>query len=446
MKDNARIAIIGAGIAGLGAGYRLKKAILEPVIFEQDSFAGGRMSSEKVEGFIVDKGAYTIPESHKFILELVKELGLSKHIVKTPGSSSTFVKGLEHKMKIGSPKDFLQYKLLGLKDKKNLMKLFVYAQALGRTLSLSDPTEKTFKLEQETVSDYLLREYSPEILEYIAYPIFADLFLGVPEENSKAALLSTLQNLTRFKIYTLSQGMGMVVDKLEDLLDIRLNTPVLKIHHDNTKNIYIVEVGGKNPGAMEFDDIILAIPLPMVPKLFYELPESLKDDLDIVKYTPSITVAMGMAKPYSFASLMNVLVRKEFETIATVVLDHHKGGERIPPEKGLSTAILTAGASHRLLNEPDSAVTEAVLEEMDSLWRGFTKDLLFTRVYRWKHGGVQLPPGTLKSQVSLREKLESHFHNIAFAGDGLYRASLEVSLRTGYKAADRILANARLNG
>jgi hypothetical protein len=28
---------------------------------------------------------------------------------------------------------------------------------------------------------------------------------------------------------------------------------------------------------------------------------------------------------------------------------------------------------------------------------------------------------------------------VAFAGDGLYRASMEVSLRTGYKAADRVL-------
>jgi len=39
-----KIAILGAGISGLGAGYQLMKAGFEPVIFEKESFIGGRMS------------------------------------------------------------------------------------------------------------------------------------------------------------------------------------------------------------------------------------------------------------------------------------------------------------------------------------------------------------------------------------------------------------------
>ena len=60
-----KIAILGAGISGLGAGYQLMKAGFEPVIFEKESFIGGRMSSDRVDGFTIDKGANTFPEFHK---------------------------------------------------------------------------------------------------------------------------------------------------------------------------------------------------------------------------------------------------------------------------------------------------------------------------------------------------------------------------------------------
>ncbi len=434
-----RIAIIGAGLAGLGAGYRLKKAGLEPVIFERESYAGGRASSEEIDGFIIDKGAYTIPEYHRHFLDLTKELGLSDHLVQTPATSSTFAKGIEHKMKIGSPKDFLKYKLINLRDKKDLVKIFLYGQALRRSLDLNSPNQKTFELERETASDYLLENYSPELLEHIAYPIFADLFLGLPEQNSKAAFLATLRNLTRYKIYSLAQGMGMLAEALTERLDVRLDTPVIEIRRGHGQGPYQVEIGGEGSASLEFDGIIFAVPLPLVPEFFHDFPESLKESLSNVKFTPSISVAMGLMRPYTDFSMMNNVVRSEFKTLATLVFDYHKGGRRIPPGKGLASAILTVDASRRFMGESDSAVTEAVLGEIDSLKPGFSEDLLFSRVHRWNHGGVQLPPGTLKAQVSLRRELASRFQNIAFAGDGLYRASMEVSLKTGYRAADRIL-------
>jgi len=45
-----RVGIIGAGIAGLSAGYRLGKHGFHPVIFEKESFSGGRLSSDQVNG------------------------------------------------------------------------------------------------------------------------------------------------------------------------------------------------------------------------------------------------------------------------------------------------------------------------------------------------------------------------------------------------------------
>ena len=80
-----RVAIIGAGIAGLAAGYRLRQNNVHPVIFEETPFEGGRMGSERIKGFIVDRGAYTIPETHRYFLNLIQALGLWDALVETPG-------------------------------------------------------------------------------------------------------------------------------------------------------------------------------------------------------------------------------------------------------------------------------------------------------------------------------------------------------------------------
>lgn len=433
-----RVGIIGAGIAGLCAGYRLAQQGIHPVIFEKGSFSGGRMGSDRIDGFIIDRGAYTIPETHHYFLNLIKELGLSDSLVETPGTSSTFVGGEEHKIKIDSIMDFFKYRLLNLTNKKDIIKLFLYAKSLGEKLNLNNPTKKTLELENETVTEYLTRDYSKQLLEKIASPIFADLFLGVPEDNSKAIFLSVIRNLTHFKIFTLNTGMGMVAEKLYERLDVRNNTTVLEVRKNEQADSYRIELEGDST-IYEFDKIIFAVPLPLVAELFKNLSEPLKKVLKNVQYTPSMVVAMGLKKPFDSHSFMNNFLRDEIFTLATVVLDKFKGPGRIPKGKGLATAILTKNASEELFNKTEDEITELVLEELDSVWPGFSSDILFARVYRWPFGAVQLPPNTLVQQISMREELDKLDKSVAFAGDSLYRASMEVSLRTGFKASDRIL-------
>ena len=52
-----RIAIIGAGISGLTAGYELKKAGFDVTVYEKEALVGGRMSTRVIEGFHFDIGA-----------------------------------------------------------------------------------------------------------------------------------------------------------------------------------------------------------------------------------------------------------------------------------------------------------------------------------------------------------------------------------------------------
>ncbi|MBS1713568.1 MAG: FAD-dependent oxidoreductase [Armatimonadetes bacterium] len=55
-----RIAVVGAGLAGLAAARSLKAGGASPVVFESASEIGGRCRSETIEGFTFDYGATSV--------------------------------------------------------------------------------------------------------------------------------------------------------------------------------------------------------------------------------------------------------------------------------------------------------------------------------------------------------------------------------------------------
>ena len=55
LADQADVVIVGAGVAGLSAAHRLTSAGVTTVVLEAAPYVGGRMSTEKVDGFRLDR-------------------------------------------------------------------------------------------------------------------------------------------------------------------------------------------------------------------------------------------------------------------------------------------------------------------------------------------------------------------------------------------------------
>ncbi len=78
--DSTRIAIIGAGIAGLTATHHLVKGGLEPVVFEAGARTGGRiltLTDVVGPGLYTEAGGEFIDSGHADMLSLAAELGLT---------------------------------------------------------------------------------------------------------------------------------------------------------------------------------------------------------------------------------------------------------------------------------------------------------------------------------------------------------------------------------
>src|SRR5262245_25014628 len=87
----ANVAVVGGGIAGLGAAHTLKKAGVDVTVFEAASEAGGRMRSQQWGGTWVDRGAEFFADTDlDQFRPLIDNLGLSQQIISYPGDKVAF--------------------------------------------------------------------------------------------------------------------------------------------------------------------------------------------------------------------------------------------------------------------------------------------------------------------------------------------------------------------
>src|SRR5215218_7928945 len=56
LPARAQVVVVGAGLAGLSAAVRLRAAGVDVHVAEAAAHAGGRLATERVDGFVVDRG------------------------------------------------------------------------------------------------------------------------------------------------------------------------------------------------------------------------------------------------------------------------------------------------------------------------------------------------------------------------------------------------------
>ncbi|KAL0735911.1 hypothetical protein Bca4012_012121 [Brassica carinata] len=71
-----RVAVVGAGVSGLAAAYKLKSKGLNVTVFEADGRIGGKLRSVLHNGLIWDEGANTMTEAEPEVGSLLDDLGL----------------------------------------------------------------------------------------------------------------------------------------------------------------------------------------------------------------------------------------------------------------------------------------------------------------------------------------------------------------------------------
>ncbi|MCC6414513.1 MAG: protoporphyrinogen oxidase [Opitutaceae bacterium] len=174
------IAILGAGITGLTAAYRLCKQGHRVRVFEQSSRVGGAIGSESVDGWLIEHGPNSLLENESALSALLEELGLREQVCPAnPSAKKRFIvrrgRPLAAPM---SPPALLRTPLFSFGAKCRLLtELFQRPRQRAHDVSLAA---------------FITDHFGREIVDYGINPFVGGVYAGDPEKLSAQHAFPTL--------------------------------------------------------------------------------------------------------------------------------------------------------------------------------------------------------------------------------------------------------------
>jgi uncharacterized protein len=413
-----RVAVVGAGIAGLAAAYRLDPHC-EVVLYEAEARAGGHAHTVLADGHAVDSGFVVCNErNYPSFLDLVRDLGVALR----PSTMSFSVRCRRCDL------EFSGHGLGGLfAQRRNLVRpsfarllldlgrFFRNARAL-----LADPGA-----EELTIGEYLERGgYGREVTDHFLAPMGAAIWSSSParmREMPARFFIHFFENHGLLGLraapqwFTIEGGSQAYVDALTGRLRGRLaaSAPVRRVRRGGDG----IELCAGDAAPQRFDRVILACHPGQALALLEDPSDAERDALARMPYSPNETVV-------------------------------HRGDELLPTRVAARAAWNVALDDCRARDRPVS-VTYSLNRlhdfsdpveycvSLNQSARIAERDVIAAMTY-------EHPVYTLDS-VAARERLRAHLGARAtdYAGAYLGWGFHEDGAVSGLAAADRTLAGAR---
>ena len=367
-----QIAVLGAGIAGLGAVYRLKNEGVDSILYEKESFHGGHAISHFVKGFIYDDGPHVSFTKDKRIQELFAESVDNEYEtvkarvnnywkgqwIKHPVQCNLYSLPLE--LKIDILEDFSK---IQCKDKKNIAnyKEWLYAN-YGETFAENFPMEYTKKFHTTTAENMAIdwvgpRLYKPNVRE-VLYGAF----------SSKSA---DVHYVSEFR-YPKQGGFVSYLDLFVKFCKINFNHKVVSI--DPKRG----ELRFANNYGVSYDNVVSSIPLPDLIPMIAGAPFEVLEASRKLACTSCVIVNIGLNRPDISDAHWSYFYDQDF-FFTRLSFPHMQSPNNAPPGGGIIQAEVYFSNKYRPLDRsPEDCITPVV----DDLKRcgliGENEEILFT--------------------------------------------------------------------
>jgi monoamine oxidase len=264
------IAIVGGGVAGLTAAYRLPQHGAKPVLFEASNRWGGRMFTKYdfYKGMFVELGGEFVDSNHEDLQTLAKEVGVEMQDLTTEGGEELyFFKGQFH-----TPKDMVD------PEKKSGAFAPIAKQIAKDAAKLTDKhenwTKYATKLDNTSIKAYLDQfrgkadDWAIDLLD-VAYNIEFGL---LTEDQSSLAMVDFIttdmdkpfsmfgESDEKYRIKGGSSALiKALVDALQDRIEMKQGWALTSLDYKDKMIVMRFDAPG-GPQTQSFDAVILALP------------------------------------------------------------------------------------------------------------------------------------------------------------------------------------------
>ncbi|HIS87904.1 TPA: FAD-dependent oxidoreductase [Candidatus Avigastranaerophilus faecigallinarum] len=281
--------VLGSGIAGISAGYHLKKKGEEVVIYEKDNDWGGLCANFTIDGFRFDKFVHFTFADSEYIRNLFEE---SSPTYAHPSVSSNYYKGywLKHPAqnniaplpideKVEIIKGFINRKNKSFEEIENYEEWLrvQYGDYFAENFPMVY-TKKYWGLEAKDLETKWVgnRMHSPNIDEVLK---------GSYETQDKNFYY------TSYMKYPKKGGFRSILNKCREGLDIRFNKEVVKI------DTVAKTVSFKDGTISNYTRLISSLPLPEIVKMIENCPDYVLNSANNLHNTCGYMVSLGFKRP-----------------------------------------------------------------------------------------------------------------------------------------------------
>jgi oxygen-dependent protoporphyrinogen oxidase len=478
-----RIAVIGAGIAGLAASYELEKAraagaTVDYTLFEGRNRLGGSLASEIVNGAVLERGPDSFISEKPAAAELCRELGLGAELLPSNDAErKTYV--LVRNRLVPLP-DGLMFLVPTKLIPTALTRLFSFSTKVRMALELLHPPRRNDRGD-EAVAALVERHFGAEAVDRLANPLLSGIYGGDAAQLSARTVLpglvkmeSEYGSLTRGMlaahrqmrarakaaakdgnarsrpaqraIFTsLRGGMQQLIDALAARIRpdcVRLSTPVSAIA--KVAEGWEVAFGD---GAEFYDAVIFASPAWAAGVLLSPVDPALGEELSAIPYSSSITVNLvyDEAKlgrlPDGFGFLIPY---SEGRSMLACTFVHRKFLGRTPPGKAVLRAFLGGMKNEALLAETDEALVATVRRELNEIL-GIQAEPEHVQVSRWRRAMAQYAVGHQERTARIAAHVAA-LPGLRLAGNAYDGIGIPDCIRLGRKAARELVAESESAG
>jgi oxygen-dependent protoporphyrinogen oxidase len=447
----SRIGVIGAGIAGLTAAFRLRQANHSVVVFEATDRAGGVIRSIRREGFLVETGPNSL-RSTPFLHGLVQDLHLEdERVWADDRASRRYVVRDSRPVPIPtSVGDFLTTDLLTTRAKLRLLgEPFVPART-GAPI-------------HESLADFTRRRLGEEVLDYAVAPFVGGVFAGDPEQLSAH---HTFDRLVEWEeqygslfwgavrdgrsssdevpsgLFSFRDGIETLPLALADRLDdaIEYEAPVIHLREED-EGWSIDTDQADSATTYDVDGVICTVPLHRLGSLNLETRPDVTP-LDEVEYPPVQVVALGFERgqvdhPLDGFGMLVPPVESDFDVLGTLFSSSLFPG-RAPADHVLLTTFVGGARDPEQARRDDAAIQSVVERDLNRLL-DVTGEPVFSQHVHWPRAIPQYTRGYGAVKNTL-DALETDHPGLVFAGNYRQGVSVGDAAESGEDAASRLLS------
>ena len=384
--------VVGAGLAGLSAAITLQKSGAEVAVLEASDRAGGRVASDFIDGFILDRGFQLINANYSEIKNgrYLSDLDF-KVAPRTVGVASA-----DEITRLGDPRSAL---------------FSIFSKKTGSVLAKASFLKylATKPRENESVEDHLLRTGVSDLYRKVLKPFLQGVFLADPSQVSAVVGREVIASFINGKSGIPSKGVGEFASRMADQIkDLWLNTQVEEI---DSKGVVT------NEGTIRAAGVILATDLTTAGQLL--------GAQEIGRLASSTT--WYHSTPVSPTDNAELIVDSQARgpVVNSIVISN------------LSRAYAPSG-QHLISSTTIKHSSESeVRRHLTQMWGLSTEEWRFLAKYEINSALPLFEPGFKKRQTVKIEK------NIYCAGDYLESPSQNGALLSGRKAAEQLLIDQR---